>query len=441
MHRTEKRKRYLILLFAAILLFLVAVTLIRVAVASGSLTAKDFKTAIGRDGIIVDRNGNTLYDADTFNEELFGNLFGGTGYNNNTLKEAYESDMLNGFTLLRGAAGMSQKKQKVMQTTLLGEEAQQQIADAFGGKRGCCFSYNYITGEIYTMLSLPSAAVITDENDVSGALRNRCLDDIYIPGSTMKIVASICALEQDQDLIQATRTCNGGTKLPDGKEVTCTEAVHGTVDFTDALGVSCNVYFAGMIQKLNIEEAQATLKQLGFVQDHSVEKNNLGELSKTVSSTAFTAMDYSNIWSLIGQGNSQVNVMDMAQIAGAVANGGQTAEPYLVAGFYTEGKENKTTVEPDIANLFSRNTADILDEYWTAAVNGHYRSGSNTITEKITYAKTGTAQLGGNRRNKLLLGVCKDSNTAFMIVVEDYRKGDPTAISIANVLARGLPEE
>ena len=110
-------------------------------------------------------------------------------------------------SIFSGISGFFDKEWNSLQVTLLCAESQKKIAEAFCGKHGICFSYNYYTGEIYTMLSLPSDTICS-ENTEEGALLNKCLNGTYVPGSTMKIVETICALDQKPDLVEYTAVCN-----------------------------------------------------------------------------------------------------------------------------------------------------------------------------------------------------------------------------------------
>jgi cell division protein FtsI/penicillin-binding protein 2 len=54
---------------------------------------------------------------------------------------------------------------------------------------------------------------------------------------------------------------------------------------------------------------------------------------------------FKNVWSLVGQGQTLVNAADMAMIAGAVANGGKTAVPYIVESVTNPNKDGKVLYE------------------------------------------------------------------------------------------------
>ncbi|MBQ1922782.1 MAG: hypothetical protein II189_03080 [Lachnospiraceae bacterium] len=437
MHRSEKRYRKLILALALILLIMVPASLVRICLAAGQVSARTFTERTGRSSGIADRKGGILAGGETDFDSVVGNLTG-NGYSaDNTISRRYAKALRpSGFNALTGEAGLTEGSWKSLETTLLPVQDQLSLKEAFRGKRGCLFSYNYKTGEIYTLLSLPSASFLAPgEEDVrDGRLLNRCLNASYISGSTMKVVTTICALEQDPSLAEHSYDCSGRLETEGGMDVTCLgdrEGGHGTHDLVGALGVSCNVYFAQLIRTLNVDQTAQTLRQLGF-NVNGVSGNTLrsvGELDKTVSSTSFIDYKANSLWSLIGQGSTQISVIDMAMIAGAAANGGEAALPALTA------KEAKGRTK----SLYSSQTASLLSNYWSRATEEYYRGGGRGLNSLIDMAKTGTAEQGDGTINRLLLGVSREKQTSFMIVVEDWKEGDPMPADIAGVLMPLLP--
>lgn len=437
MHRSEKRYRKLILSLALILLIMVPASLARICLAAGQISARTFAEKTGRSSVIADREGGVLSGGETDFDSVVGNLTGNGWSADNTISKRYSASLVpSGFNALTGEAGLSDRSWKSLKTTLLPIQDQISLREAFRGKRGCLFSYNYMTGEIYTLLSLPSASVLAqgEENADDGRLLNRCLDASYISGSTMKVVTTICALEQDPSLAEHSYDCSGRFETEGGMDVTCLgdkEGGHGTHDLSGALGVSCNIYFAQMIRTLNVDAAAQTLRRLGFnvngISGSSLK--SVGKLDKTVSSTSFIDYKANSLWSLIGQGSTQVSVIDMAMIAGAAANEGRAALPVVIA----EEARGKTK------DLYSKETAALLSDYWSRATAQYYRDGGKGLDPSIDMAKTGTAEQGNGTINRLLLGVSREKQTAFMIVVEDWKEGDPMPAAIANVLMPLLP--
>lgn len=430
--RSEKRKKYIIMVLALLLVISVPVSYLRV------LTAAEYIDG-GKKGAILDRCGLTLYDDGCVAPELLGNVLGGNGMIDNALSVRYAQELkASGFSPLVGIESLEGQVGDSMITTLLPVSAQEKLAEAFGEYNGCCFAYNYVTGEVYVMLSLPSSL---SEGATDGAYWNRCLHSLYIPGSTMKIVAAICALEQDSSLDGFTYTCTGQEVLADGNTVTCGTS-HGTLDLKGALGRSCNCYMAALIQQFDLERTWEILNGLGISQTGNEEKAFVDKLVRMTSRTQFNStQSFNDVWSLIGQGYTEANVVDMAMIAGAVANGGSVAKPYVVQSIVSaDGEETAYEAQiGEMTRLLSQRTANQLYEIWSDAVDTYYRSGKSQVVDQITSAKTGTAQIGNGNTNRMLVGVMEEKNVAFMVVCEDLPSGDPLCSTIANLLAELVP--
>lgn len=459
--RAEKLKKYLISVIAFLLMAAVPVTYVRALLGTGGLTNADYMRATPLRSTIVNSAGEVLYNGDCPEDLLYGNLIGDDGHASNTLSEHYEENLgYSGLFPLLGVQSLGEKSLSHVHTTLLSTQAHRQIRDLFGDYRGVCFAYNYKTGEIYMALSLPSQLPYEVELEAlpGGSLTNSCFSGEYIPGSIIKVITALVALEQDPQLQNFTHICTGSLELPDGKTIEC-HSVHGAVDMEKALGVSCNSYMAALIARMDVAQTRQLLAQLGITTDGTrnhdwaqlqaagvrVDAEGARALADRMtyrlSRTIFDSnTQWDSVWGLVGQGKSQVNPIHMAMLAGAIVNGGETANPYLVETMTRRGDSVVYSAEGGaMAKLIPAEAADKLDEIWHGAVEGYYRSGSNQVVELISHAKTGTAQQGEGNSDRALLGVMEERDTAFCIIVEDLGSGSNLHIRIANALAQLLP--
>jgi len=424
---------------ALLLLLAVPACQVRLWLASGQLRSRDIASYTGVESTVTARNGEVLSGsgAAAGSDALLGNLLGnGTRINENTLLLQYGELMipdLHRFPCKAPTAGGRQ-----MVTTLLPAEDQQALADAFGEYHGCIYAYNYVTGEILTMLSLPCASSVSDPDDPQvnqeGWLINRCLRSEYIPGSTMKVVTTLCAILQDQGLMELTYRCEGKRTLSDGTKVTCAGgAVHGEVGLAKALGKSCNCYFSYLTEQLDPKRARESLARLGFTLEGDPPRTSIGRLLCRTSSTAITTWeDGQSVWAMVGQGASQINVVEMTRIAAAAANFGKAARPRLVECIRDAEGTCVLLEEEEWDQLLPRETAILMEGVWGEATRTYYTERTSPL---ITHAKTGTAQQGGSVQNRLLLGAMQGHEVAFMIVVEGLAGGDNRLFDIANTLA------
>ena len=402
----------------------------------------------GSTGSIFSADGDTLFDgtklcyADT--RTLTGSL---DNIADNTLIEAYLPELTGAdqYSPLVGLSSMEDAKSDLYLT--LRHNTTQTVDRLFGNKNGAAVAFNYETGEIYVLYSAPYLALdqfLTTEQENSGLYDgiylNKCLDGIYIPGSTMKVVAAICAAEQmsRNQVYAADYVCTGTHISIDGASVICIGGTeHGSLGIIDALGKSCNGYFAYLSSRFNIAAAQQTLASLGIAADGKVDSVSLDRLTRIGSSTVFHSYEAASTFGMFGQGSSQINLIDMARIAAATVNGGSIKEPYLVASIIRRSSGNAVyTAAPDTAALLSPEAAALVSEIWHNSTEIYYSTATyGTLADCL---KTGTAEQTDGSDNKLLLGVSEELHVAFCIVVEDYRQGDPTPAEIADGMLKDL---
>ncbi len=435
--KNVRREKLFICIAILLVLAIIFGTVFRSIGASSNITYEDIMDYSGITCTINDRFEQPIYkDGAVTNYDVFGNLVGYEGHiHNSLLYKHFDLLMPKKVSAIRGYRTL-ETKPRVMTTTLISQEDQSELIDLFQGKSGCCFSYNYVTGEIYTALSLPAC----NPNNDNSAYINRCFQSVYIPGSTMKIVTAALAIDQGKNVDKMKFTCEKSYTLSDGNDINCA-GVHGKIGFSNAIGYSCNSYFAQLITELDLDKSLKTLKELGFTVNGATENEEvLDGLSKTVSSVSITnTASFKNVWGLIGQGRTEVNPIDMARFAAAVVNEGKTAQPYIISSVTNPNKEDQVIyqAQTETINLLSEKTAKKTASYWKEGIDPYYYSNQG-MSERIDYAKTGTAEQGDGNEDKLLIGVIEDAKTAFFIVIEDCA-GGPAPMTIANKLADLLP--
>ena len=439
--RAEKRKKYIALLMAGLLVLTVPLVWLRVFFAADDLTVHDYADLPEWKTLITTGNGDVLYRGDCVSPELYGNLLGKPNLSRegniivNSITSHYSDEMVpHNLNPITGIAGLKENDLEQLQTTLLSDAAHRAVRDAFNSHNGACAAYNYVTGEVYMLLSLPSGLSL-DESAPAGSLFNTCTSGRCTPGSTMKLVAAICAADQGISP-NFTYNCTGTLTLPDGNVVKCHKSSgHGKLDLEGAIGLSCNVYMAALIQQLDVTKAQETLRELGFLLngEKNTHRGSLSDLSYPYSNTTFTSnKEFNSVWGLIGQGESLVNPLHMLTIAGAIAGGGQTAVPYLVERIGTKDDVYFQAPPANMMTLIDNQTATAVASHWRNATQKHYK-----VDARFTMLKTGTAQVN-NGTNRLLMGVIEDYNTVFYISVSGTSGNE--IYDIANAILNALPQ-
>lgn len=401
----------------------------------------------GTPGVILSQNGEVIFNGShTTYPEFYVtaaniNSGNGTHLSHQTIAYKYREELaIESLSVWGGMHSFKGRSGSEITTTLLSGQDHAAIREAFSGYQGALFAYDYVTGEVLINLSLPSAQTGTETD---GHLTNRVFG-YHTPGSTMKMVTLICALTQNPELRDFTHSCTGSYKLPSGGEVTC-EYVHGSsLSMSDAIGHSCNCYFAALIGQLDVEETCEILQSLGFnTKEEKALEDHIDRLVYRKGYASFNSnSSFDSVWRLIGQG-STVSLVDMARIAGAVANGGSSAKPYIIEQIYDPDTDTVTHQAAPGANteLMSSSVADTLFDLWSRAVEERYYTRKTPLDNRVTLAKSGTSEhidaaTGEEYNNRLLVGVMEEHDVAFMLMVEHLPAGDSLIVTIANTLAQ-----
>lgn len=121
------------------------------------------------------------------------------------------------------------------------------------GHAGALVAMDARTGELLVLASVPSHHLPPTSGDhaVSGAYLNRAIAGYYTPGSTLKPLVALVALERGLLTPAETIYCPGFYELPDGRRIACASRYgHGEINVTQALAQSCNTFFCEIGMRL-----------------------------------------------------------------------------------------------------------------------------------------------------------------------------------------------
>lgn len=293
--------------------------------------------------------------------------------------------------------------------------------EAMGDYKGTLSIINYKTGEILCCVTTPTydpddvPDISSDETGAyDGVYVNRFTQSTYTPGSIFKIVTMIAALECVEDIDSFEFTCTGEVSYGVDK-VTC-EKVHGKQNIGDAFKNSCNCAFAKVSELIGGKRLERYAKQLGILDPLTFD-------GITTASGSMESADRADVlvaWSAIGQHKDLVNPAGFLTLVGAVANGGEGYQPYLVQSIRT-GMTTAYQAQPTPTDrLMSTQTAQTLQELMRNNVENYY--GDENFAGFTVCAKSGTAQVGGNQKpNAMFTGFVMDEDypLAFMVAIED----------------------
>ena len=389
-----------------------------------------------RDGsMLMDTEGTLSYADDEAVRASLLHLLGDGGNVSSHVTDAY-GDELTGFSYLSGIGNGAGEMRLTVSPMV-----QKTAYYAMQGKKGTVGVYNYLTGEVLCMLSMPTydpasppeTIYTTDENgdavvmdEYDSVYFNRFVWSTYIPGSTFKLVTAAAALERIDDIESRTFTCKGSVWIG-GRQITCAgEKAHGQIDMREALCKSCNVTFACLADEMGKE----ILKEYSD-RAHIADSLEFDGLRTAAGSLKLDAADeHAVAWAGIGQAYDQINPCQYMSFVGSIANGGRSAQPYVVASVEHEGKE-KHRAETQMQSYLNKDTADRLADLMCYAVDHNYVWACDFAGLEAG-GKSGTAERDGGRQDALFTGFLRDPDypLAFIVVVEGGGAGSSTCLPI-----------
>ena len=172
-------------------------------------------------------------------------------------------------------------------------------------------------------------------NDRDKPMINKAISGLYPPGSTIKTLTALSALENDVVSSKLVVKCKGFIDLH-GERFHCWKKKgHGLVGMRTAIKQSCDVYFYEVSRKLGIDRLAATAKKFGLgekvLEDYSEEK------AGTVPNTKWKIKELGKNWYLgetlhsgIGQGYFLTTPLQLSLMTAQIANGGFKIKPRIL---------------------------------------------------------------------------------------------------------------
>ncbi len=271
-------------------------------------------------------------------------------------------------------------------------------ARRMGVESGSVVVIDCLTGDILAMVSMPCFdpnsfsegigrmewKMLSEDDRVP--LRNKTLQGLYPPGSTLKPMVGLALLKAGIDPEQ-TVSCGGGYRL--GNRVFKCLGRHGPMDMRSAIMKSCNTYFYAMGNRVGYDAIAPVARELGLGQRFPLPFPS--QSYGTVPDSAWKLKKYGKEWSnsdtlnaVIGQGYMIASPFQLAVMSARIASG-LKLEPEIL---FKKRNPGAHLPFPDEHLQVVRDGMDMV-------VNGAGTAvGSRLPLEDVKMAgKTGTAQV------------------------------------------------
>jgi len=274
------------------------------------------------------------------------------------------------------------------------------------------------TGEILALTSFPEydqnvltsgsgrRAIDLLVNSPSKPFLNRAIGGLYTPGSVLKPIIALAAL--NEKLISPTKQIlsTGSITVPNPYDASRPSVfrdwkAHGWTDMREALAVSSDTYFYsigggfGDQKGLGITLLEKYFQLFGLTDKTEIEL--LGEVKGVIPTPAWKKENFDGeVWRLgdtyitaIGQYGTQITPINAARFISAIANGGKVLKPSLLRGGHPNPVERGIELDDENWKIVREGMRDAVTYGTSVGLNVSYIN---------VAAKTGTAELGSAKK-------------------------------------------
>ena len=296
------------------------------------------------------------------------------------------------------------------------QHVQQVAEEALRTQRGSVVAIDPSNGDVIAFVSTPAfdpnlfarglsrAQYLALTNDPERPMYDRAIRGVYPPGSTIKPLMGLAALQYGVVTPDHTELCRGMFRLPrvsrPWRDWNWDKGGHGPVNMRKAIATSCDVYFYDTANIMGIDRIHDFLEQFGLGAPTGIDIP--GELTGILPSTKWKRTRFKQaemqqwypgdtISVGIGQGYMSATPLQLAHFAAAIAARGLRFQPRLVKAIRDVKTGQVRELEPKA--LPSVKTAD--PGAWDIAIDGMV---------DVANAPYGTARAVGANSNYLLAG-------------------------------------
>jgi len=357
--------------------------------------------------------------------------------------------------------------------SVLEEQLEITLTESGANNRACGIVMDVRTGAIIAMATCPgfdlndpwnlneyfqkklNAAGYAPDSDEYAALmkdlllenwKNKAITELYMPGSTFKIMTVAMALQERETKLEDRFFCSG-SRVVLGRTIHCHKVIgHGSLDLAGALQQSCNVALMTIGARIGTERFYNYVKQFGYLEKTGIDLP--GEaLGLFYSPASFTELDLAV--SSFGQ-NFKITPLQQICAVAAVANGGHLVTPYVVEKITdNDGNvvfQHDTQIKRQIVNT---EVCAVISEILEAGVSGDGGGKNAYVAGYRVAAKTGTSEKTDENKDMrvsscVAYAPADDPQYAILIMVDEPTIGSSygsvvAAPYIGNVFREILP--
>ncbi|HYM62203.1 MAG TPA: penicillin-binding protein 2 [Thermoanaerobaculia bacterium] len=232
---------------------------------------------------------------------------------------------------------------------------------------------------------------------------NRAIQGLYSPGSVFKPVMAMAGLS-DAAIDTSTKFSCGGSAVISGRRFRCyRKDGHGSLDVSNALKVSCDIFFYNTGARLGVDKIAEYAHNLTFGEVSKIDLD--GERAGIVPSIAWAAEKQHRKWYpsetisvAIGQGPLDVTPLQVANMMAAIANGGTVYQPHVVREIESNGPEGRKRIEiaPKVLHKVALSPSALMavrEGLWRVVNESGGTGGNARVAGLDISGKTGTVQV------------------------------------------------
>ncbi len=325
------------------------------------------------------------------------------------------------------------------------------------GVVGAAVAIEPATGKILTLASSPTF----DQNSFVGGITreqwdslisnpfrpmsNRAIQGEYPPGSTYKIITALAGLQEGVIDDKSVYHCPGHYRFGNRVYRCWKKGGHGKVDIVKAVEESCDVYFYQVGQLLGVDRLAWYAKAFGLGAPTGVQLDH--EAQGLIPTAAWKKRRTGVPWQegetlsiAIGQGFNLATPIQMAVLAGAVANGGDRYRPMILDNIKQMDGDSVQQNQPKMIGKLPVGPAHlelVKLGLWKVVNSENGTARGSRLADIEISGKTGTSQVISRKDNESIAEEDMPAHLRSHAWFIAYAPSDKPTIAVAVVVEHG----